>query len=123
MTRTFESYSFGDDECICEECGKIFQKYTPDWAYKLSSYRKRYFCSYGCMQKYKRKHEGKPVGDYVFKNMPKTARRDIPMEKIEEAYNLWKSGRSQESIALEMGISATTLNKRFKMYKAERGLK
>ena len=46
----------------CAECGKIFWKYTSQWAYKRD---KSYFCSYKCLRAHDEKVRAKKLYIYV----------------------------------------------------------
>ena len=54
-------YTYAGEEDTCEECGKTFT-HAPEYAYKAffkkgKTYKLYYFCSWKCLQKYRRRKE------------------------------------------------------------------
>lgn len=87
-----EQIPFSDGERTCPMCGKIFIAREGEWAYKRrdSNHRVKYFCSWGCLQKF---DQQKP--------------KKVAAEKREKLIELIKRGMTASEIVRTTGIEKT----------------
>ena len=103
-------YTYAGEEDTCEECGKTFT-HAPEYAYKAffkkgKTYKLYYFCSWKCLQKYRRgeQHGEHGEGEYVEKKIRNHIKLD--MNKAREIRKLYADGaETQEEIAEKYGVS------------------
>lgn len=94
----------------CYQCGKRFSR-TPQHVYKDyvktgKSTKLRYFCTWGCLQKYRRReqHGERREEEYVEKKIRNHIKLD--MDKAREIRKLYAAGAgTQEEIAGKYGVS------------------
>lgn len=99
----------------CYQCGKRFSR-TPQHVYKDyvkigKSTKLRYFCTWGCLQKYRRREQHGERGkeEYVEKKIRNHIKLD--MDKAREIRRLYADGAgTQEEIAGKYGVSKKTVS-------------
>lgn len=99
----------------CYQCGKRFSR-TPQHVYKDyvktgKSAKLRYFCTWGCLQKYRRREQHGERGkeEYVENEIRNHIKLD--MDKAREIRKLYAAGAgTQEEIAGKYGVSIKTVS-------------
>ena len=99
----------------CYQCGKRFSR-TPQHVYKDyvktgKSTKLRYFCTWGCLQKYRRREQHGERGkeEYVEKKIRNHIKLD--MDKAREIRKLYAAGAgTQEEIAGKYGVSKKSVS-------------
>lgn len=95
----------------CYQCGKQFSR-TPQHVYKDyvkigKSKKLRYFCTWGCLQKYRRWERGEE--EYAERKIRNHVKLD--MDKAREIRKLYADGAgTQEEIAANYHVSIQTVN-------------
>lgn len=94
----------------CYQCGKRFSR-TPQHVYKDyvkigKSTKLRYFCTWGCLQKYRRREQHGERGEEEYVENKIRNHIKLDMDKARAIRKLYADGaRTQEEIAEKYGVS------------------
>ena len=92
-------YTYAGETDTCEECGKTFIR-TPEYAYKAyfkkgKTYKLYYFCSWKCLQKYRRRKEENQEKPTCYEDKPRKQMvrgAKLNAEKAKEIRRLYAAG-------------------------------
>lgn len=99
----------------CYQCGKRFSR-TPQHVYKDyvktgKSTKLRYFCTWGCLQKYRRREQHGERGEEEYAERKIRNHKKLDMDKAREIRKLYADGAgTQEEIAGKYGVSKKTVS-------------
>lgn len=111
-------YTYAGEEDTCEECGKAFT-HTSEYAYKAffkkgKTYKLYYFCSWGCLQKYRRRKEGNKEKPACYEDKPRKQMvrgAKLNAEKANEIRKLYFDGNcTQKALAAKYHVSVATVH-------------
>lgn len=110
-------YTYAGETDTCEECGKTFT-HDPEYAYKAyfkkgKTYKLYYFCSWKCLQKYRRRKEENQEKPDHYENKPRKQMvrgAKLNAEKAKEIRRLYAAGNcTQQALAAKYHVSVSTV--------------